>query len=155
VEAGDVAGFETAMRNAFEPFQGQLLLAKGWQIADGATVKSQIRVSYRTIQDPAEIIRQQQASASKYADVKQVVEHHLTGAMTDPATLDRGTPYLIMSDDGRVLKSGYLPKGLTTANLPALQEQVPGQPLKAISIMPRFLPMKSRDSGLLIAWVQP
>lgn len=151
VEAGDAAGLEAAMRNALEPLQGQLLLARGWQIAGSATVKSQTRVSYRTIRDPGAVRREQQAWEARYAAVKQLVEHHLPGAMTNPGTRDRGTPYLIVSNDGRVLKSGYNAMG---ANPGTLQGEVPGQRLTRYSIMPRFLGQDSPQQ-LVVAWVEP
>jgi hypothetical protein len=132
-----------------------LLLARGWQIAGDATVKTQTRVSYSTRQDPASIRQQQQAWESERAGLIQVIEHHLAGAMTDPAAANRGTAYLIVSNDGRVLKSGYLDGDANRAGLATLQDEMPGQRLTRFSIMPRFLGTGSSRATLVIAWVQP
>lgn len=156
VEAGDVAGVGAAMRHAMQPFQGQLLLARGWQIADGATMTTQTRVSYRMREDPAEIGRQQQASASERATLKRVVEHYLPGAMSDRGTDNRGTPYLLVAHDGRVIESGYFAPGISgVPSFGSLARAASGQSLSAISITSRYPDAGARHPMLVIAWVEP
>jgi hypothetical protein len=159
VEAGDTAALAAANAAAsaanLEPNSGQLLLARGWKIAGDATVKMQTRVSYGTRQDPAVLRQLQQASESERAELVQVVEHHLPGAMTDPATEKLGTAYLIVSNDGRVLKSGYLGGDANRAGIGALQNEMPGQLQTRFSIVPRFPGTGTSRATLMIAWVQP
>lgn len=154
VEQGDIAGLEAANAAAsaayLRPSSGTLLLASGWQIAGGATVKSQVRVSYSSpaqVSDPASGPR-----IGRYPsdEAFQVVEHHLPGALSSRGRADRN-PYLVLSQDGRVLRSGYLS---APANLKELQAVIPGWRLTGLSIMPPRSGASPSGSTLLFAWVE-
>jgi beta-lactamase regulating signal transducer with metallopeptidase domain len=116
VDAGDEAGLRDATAAASaarDPNGGQLLLARGTQIASGATVRTQVRANYTMLYAP-EVASGRSGDAAAVGngsftrgDVEKVIAHHLPDART-PAGADKGTPWLLLSQDGRVIRSGYL-----------------------------------------------
>jgi beta-lactamase regulating signal transducer with metallopeptidase domain len=115
VEAGDEAGLAAATAGASaarDPNGGQLLLARGTQLASGATVRSQVHANY-TMLYPREPMSARNADAASFGgasftrgDFEKVVAHYLPDAGT-PSGAAKGTPWLILSQEGRVIRSGY------------------------------------------------
>lgn len=155
VEAGDVASLESARSLAsaeyLDQFSGQLLLARGWQIAGGATVRSQVRVSYETVHDRSRTISPTQA------DIARVVEHYLPEVPENRGTATARMPWLALSQDGRVLRSGYVP---ATAS-PATWQQMLQEELSGLSVGQIVMTTGgSRTPGartrpVMLVWVAP
>ena len=82
-----------------------MLLSRGQQIAGGATVKSQALVSYRYLRPKAEAAGMESLGRFPPADVRALVEHYFPGAWSGRAAT-QGMLWLVLSQDGRVLRSG-------------------------------------------------
>jgi beta-lactamase regulating signal transducer with metallopeptidase domain len=151
VEAGDRAGLEAA--NAENRFSGHLLLGRGWQIADGAKLNSLVRVSYTSELDrPPAKGEPPRAGSFLRADLMRVIEHHLPGALDVTHTKQRGTPWLILSHDGRVLRSGYF-RSWSPASL---QAEYPEGRLKQVTMVGGIGGSDPRQTMLIaLAWAAP
>ncbi len=90
-----------------------------------------------------------------YTDVAKVVEQRLPGALNDRGVTPDGTPWLVMSRDGQVLRSGYIPP--PTGNVigaSLLQPLVPDLRLK--EFMPMHVvkqPDVAYNSQVWLVWV--
>lgn len=72
-----------------------------------------------------------------HTDVARVLEQRLPGAMTQSGVAPEGTPWLVMSRDGEVLRSGYIPPPTgNVIGVSLLQPLVPELRLK------EFMPMQ-------------
>jgi hypothetical protein len=94
--------------------------------------------------------------AFTYTDVVKVLEQLLPGALNERGVAPDGVPWLVMSRDGRVLRSGYIPPpqgNVIGARL--LQPQVPDLRLR------EFMPLKvvkhdtAFNDQVWLTWVEP
>lgn len=103
-----------------------------------------------------------QALASRvsftHSDAARVVEHHLPRALNDQGSTPEGAPWLVLSRDGEVLRSGYLPvAGPQQRNIQAaLRAEVPDLQLR--EIMPMTVVKQyavAYSTQVTFAWVAP
>jgi hypothetical protein len=113
-DAGLDEGDAAAMEKYFDPGSGRLMLAPGWQIADGATLRSQVVVSYRAA--PGNLVGGGRLKSRSFspADVYRVVEGYMPDAYSERRLAAGSIPFLVLSQDGQVLRHGYLEAGFTT-----------------------------------------
>jgi hypothetical protein len=93
-------------------------------------------------------------------DAAKVVAHHLPGALNDTGSSPQGVPWLVLSRDGRVLRSGYLPPAqqqmapLQMVRASPLQAAVPDLTLAETWGMPVIRQYReSFANGVMFAWV--
>lgn len=148
VEPSDTAGLAAANAPAME---GRLLLAPGWQIAGGATVKCQIVVRYLAAAGNRVSAGRLEYRSFAFEDAARVAEHYLPGAFSEAQRATGAMPWLILSRDGRVLRSGFLAPDVMPTTL---QAQLPNMPLSETRIMGASRGGNSSLRMLALAWVE-
>ncbi|HUG72350.1 MAG TPA: M56 family metallopeptidase [Steroidobacteraceae bacterium] len=92
-----------------------------------------------------------------HTDAARVVEHHLPNALNDQGTSTEGTPWLVLSRDGQVVRSGYLsPQPERALTMARLQAELPD--LKLAESFPMTVVKQyavSYSYSVLLAWLAP
>lgn len=153
VAPGDATGLAeataAASRATLVPESGQMLIPRGHQLAGGAAVKSQVRVSYRYLPPPPEEMRVARIGGYPRADVVAILDHHFPGVWRPSGGGEDDALWLVFSRDGRVLRSGRISRSSGPFNF---QSRVPDLELKEMSAM---VGGKDGPTPLWFAWVAP
>lgn len=128
---------------------GLWILKSGTTIAD-ATTRGPVNL-FVTWQEPVP----DEARFSK-ADVAAALERHLPDAVNRRGTSPRGTPWLVLSREGNVMRSGYIRLRNNAFDLNAFNSQVRDLTLCAYQIVQDVGTPGSgeRARSVILAWVQ-